>query len=180
MNDHVTSTVTVNGAARTMTLPARTSLADALRDTLGLTGTRLGCEHGVCGACTVLLDGRPVRSCLTLAATCDGHEVRTVEGLSGRTAEALRGSFSAEHGLQCGFCTAGMLVTAYDVVERRRGLASGAELTAEDVRGELAGNLCRCTGYIGIVRAIVRAARLVSSDLSASISGSPTTKAGSQ
>ncbi|NMH96873.1 (2Fe-2S)-binding protein [Pseudonocardia acidicola] len=163
MNDNITSTVTVNGAGRTMTLPARTSLADALRDTLGLTGTRLGCEHGVCGACTVLVDDRPVRSCLTLAAACDGHEVRTVEGLSGPVAEALREAFRAEHGLQCGFCTAGMLITAYDVIERH-GPAPRAELTAEDVRGELAGNLCRCTGYIGIVRAVVRAARSVGSD----------------
>lgn len=158
MSDRVTSSVRVNGVPRTWTLPARTSLADALRDSLGLTGTRLGCEHGVCGACTVVLDGRPSRSCLTLAAACDGGEVRTVEGLEGPTADALRTAFSAEHGLQCGFCTAGMLVTGCDIVERRRELAPGGELSGEVVRGELAGNLCRCTGYVGIVRAIVRTA----------------------
>ncbi|MQA17704.1 MAG: 2Fe-2S iron-sulfur cluster binding domain-containing protein, partial [Pseudonocardiaceae bacterium] len=116
----VTSTVTVNGVPRTVTAPARTSLADVLRETLALTGTRLGCEHGVCGACTMLLDGRPARSCLTLAASCDGRDVRTVEGLDGPVADALREAFAAEHGLQCGFCTAGMLVTGCDVVERHR------------------------------------------------------------
>lgn len=152
----VTSTVTVNGVPRTVTAPARTSLADVLRETLALTGTRLGCEHGVCGACTMLLDGRPARSCLTLAASCDGRDVRTVEGLDGPVADALREAFAAEHGLQCGFCTAGMLVTGCDVVERHR--AKGEELTADTVRTELSGNLCRCTGYVGIVRAVLRAA----------------------
>ncbi|MQA82191.1 MAG: 2Fe-2S iron-sulfur cluster binding domain-containing protein [Streptosporangiales bacterium] len=159
MNGSVTSSVTVNGVPRTWTLPARTSLADALRDSLGLTGTRLGCEHGVCGACTVVIDGRPARSCLTLAAACDGGDVRTVEGLAGRTVDALRTAFSAEHGLQCGFCTSGMLVTGCDIVDRRRELAADGELSGEVVRGELAGNLCRCTGYVGIVRAVVRAAK---------------------
>ena len=157
MSEQVTTTFTVNGSERTVTLPARTSLADALREALRLTGTRLGCEHGVCGACTVLLDGRPARSCLTLAASCEGAEVCTVEGLSGPTADALRESFSSEHGLQCGFCTAGMLVTAHDVIERRDSLSCGA-LDADAVRQELSGNLCRCTGYGGIVRAVLRAA----------------------
>lgn len=161
MNDTITTTFVVNGSPRTVTLPARTSLADALRDAIGLTGTRLGCEQGVCGACTVFLDGRPTRSCLTLVASCEGREVRTVEGLSGPTADALRASFSAEHGLQCGFCTAGMLVTACDVVERRSQLAGDAELSADTVRTELSGNLCRCTGYVGIVRAVLSAAGTV-------------------
>jgi carbon-monoxide dehydrogenase small subunit len=158
MNDHVTTTVTVNGAAENISAPARTSLADALRDRLGLAGTRLGCEHGVCGACTVLVDDRPVRSCLTLVASCEGRSVRTVEGLSGPAADALRTAFRAEHGLQCGFCTAGMLITAHDVVERRSQAGAGGGLTADEVRHELAGNLCRCTGYAGIVRAVLRAA----------------------
>lgn len=178
MSDQITSTFTVNGAGRTVVVPARTSLADALRDGLGLTGTRLGCEHGVCGACTVYLDGRPVRSCLTLAVACEGREVRTIEGLSGPTADALRESFSAEHGLQCGFCTAGMLMTAHDIVERRRELAPDTDLAADDVRAELAGNLCRCTGYAGIVRAVLRAVRALDDDIVSTPSG-PTTKEGS-
>lgn len=157
----VTSTFVVNDRSRTMTLPARTSLADALRETLRLTGTRLGCEHGVCGACTVLLDGRPARSCLTLAASCAGRDVRTVEGLNGPEVDALRSAFSAEHGLQCGFCTAGMLVSSYDIVQRRGQLAEGDGLTADVVRTELSGNLCRCTGYVGIVGAVLRAAEQV-------------------
>lgn len=159
MSHEVTTTLTVNGTARTMSLPARTSLADALREALGLTGTRLGCEHGVCGACTVLLDGRPARSCLTLAASCAGSDVRTVEGLTGPAADALRAAFSAEHALQCGFCTAGMLITAHDIVQRRRQLPE--KLSADVVRTELSGNLCRCTGYVGIVHAILRAAETV-------------------
>lgn len=160
MSHEVTTTLTVNGTARTVSLPARTSLADALREAVGLTGTRLGCEHGVCGACTILLDGRPTRSCLTLVASCAGRDVRTVEGLTGPIADALRAAFSAEHALQCGFCTAGMLVTAYDVVQRR-GRLPGPELSAGIVRTELSGNLCRCTGYVGVVHAILRAVETV-------------------
>ena len=112
-------TLTVNGREVTATVPARTSLADLLREHLHLTGTHLGCEHGVCGACTVFVDGSPQRACLLLAATVDGAEVVTVEGLEGPVADAVRESFSAEHGLQCGFCTPGMLVTACDIVTRR-------------------------------------------------------------
>ena len=144
--------LTVNGTPVQVTVPARTSLADLLREHLHLTGTHLGCEHGVCGACTVLVDGEPVRSCIALAPSCDGAEVVTVEGLQGPTADAVREAFSAEHGLQCGFCTPGMLVTAVDVVERR------PHATADEIRLELCGNLCRCTGYVNIVRAIERAA----------------------
>jgi aerobic carbon-monoxide dehydrogenase small subunit len=144
--------VTVNGTEHWVRVPGRLSLADALRERLHLTGTHLGCEHGVCGACTVLLDGVPVRSCITLAAACDGAEVVTVEGLEGSAADAVREAFSAEHGLQCGFCTPGMLVTAVDIVTR------SPSATADDVRMELGGNLCRCTGYLNIVRAITRAA----------------------
>ena len=141
--------MTVNGQPVCEEAEPRTHLADFLREQLLLTGTHLGCEHGVCGACTVLLDGEPVRSCITLAAECDGHEVRTIEGLDDDVvASALRAAFTAEHGLQCGYCTPGMIVTARDIVIRR------PDLDDDGVRLELAGNLCRCTGYLGIVRAI--------------------------
>lgn len=143
----------VNGEAREATVEDRVSLADCLRDFMGLTGTHLGCEHGVCGACTVLLDGVPVRSCITLAVSCAGRGVVTVEGLEGSITDALRESFSAEHGLQCGFCTPGMLVTCLDLLARSDDLEEG------DVRLALGGNLCRCTGYEGIVRAVLAAQR---------------------
>jgi aerobic carbon-monoxide dehydrogenase small subunit len=145
-------TLTVNGVPRQVTVAARTSLADLLREHLDLTGTHLGCEHGVCGACTVLLDGAPVRACITLAAACDGCDVVTIEGLVGPAAAALREAFSAEHGLQCGFCTPGMLVSCVDLLQRY------PDLSEETARLELSGNLCRCTGYVGIVRALLRAA----------------------
>ena len=146
-----TVTLTVNGKQVTATVEARTHLADFLREQRLLTATHLGCEHGVCGACTILLDGRPVRSCITFAVACEGREVTTLEGLENDPVMAdLREAFSAEHGLQCGFCTPGMLVSARDVVMRKP--------TADDraVRIEMSGNLCRCTGYAGIVRAIRR------------------------
>ena len=143
--------VTVNGRTVREEVEPRTHLADFLRDQLLLTGTHLGCEHGVCGACTVLLDGEPVRGCITLAAECEGREVRTIEGLDDDVvAVALRAAFTAEHGLQCGYCTPGMIVTARDIVIRR------PDLDDDGVRLELAGNLCRCTGYLGVVRAIRR------------------------
>jgi carbon-monoxide dehydrogenase small subunit len=141
----------VNGRACERMVEPRTSLADHLREQLGLTGTHLGCEQGVCGACTVMVDGVPVRSCITLAAACDGRTVRTIEGWDGdATMAALREAFSAEHALQCGYCTPGMLATAHDIVTR---LPDADEAR---IRHELAGNLCRCTGYRGIVRAIQR------------------------
>lgn len=144
----------VNGIAVTADPDPRQNLADLLRDRLRLTGTHLGCEHGVCGACTVLVDGKPVRSCITLAVACDGAEVRTVEGFGDDPVMAVvRDAFHQEHGLQCGFCTPGMLVSARDILLRH---ASPDEAT---VRRELAGNLCRCTGYAGIVNAVLRAAR---------------------
>lgn len=148
----MTTMLTVNGIARTITAEPRTSLADGLRDFLNLTGTHLGCEHGVCGACTVLLDGRPARSCTTLLAACEGRDVTTVEGLRGPAVDALREAFSAEHGLQCGFCTPGMLVTATDILDRH------PDIDSAGAARELCGNLCRCTGYVGIVRAVCRAA----------------------
>lgn len=145
-----TISLTVNDEAVTATVEPRTSLADFLRDNLHLKGTHLGCEQGACGACTVHLDGRPVRSCITFAVSCDGAEIRSVEGLDDPVAQSLRQAFSEEHALQCGYCTPGMLMTARDIVKR---------LDAPDtdeIRRELAGCICRCTGYRGIVRAIAR------------------------
>lgn len=145
-------TLTVNGRERTAVVEPRTSLADCLRDNLSLTGTHIGCEHGVCGACTVLLDNTTVRACITLAASAAGRDVTTIEGLSGPRVDALREAFSAEHGLQCGFCTPGMIIAAIDLLTRK------PRVTVDDIRHEMSGNLCRCTGYAGIVRAILRAA----------------------
>ncbi len=142
-------TLTVNGREVTAEVADRTHLGDFLRDGLGLTGTHLACEHGVCGACNVLLDGRPVRACLQLTLACDGAEVTTIEGHGADgVMAALRAAFTKHHGLQCGYCTPGMLVTARDIVLR---LADADEAR---IRLELAGNLCRCTGYAGIVAAI--------------------------
>ncbi|CAN5392039.1 2Fe-2S iron-sulfur cluster-binding protein [soil metagenome] len=141
--------VTVNNRAAHAHVAPRTSLADFLRDDLDLTGTHLGCEHGVCGACTVLLDGVPARSCITFAVTCDGAEIITVEGLDDdEIASELRAAFTREHALQCGYCTPGMLVSARDLVKRL------AEPDEHRIRVGLSGNLCRCTGYVGIVRAV--------------------------
>ncbi|MEE4598890.1 (2Fe-2S)-binding protein [Streptomyces sp. DSM 41524] len=138
----------INHRTSKVTFPARTTLADLLRDQLDLTGTHLGCEQGVCGACTVLVDDLPVRACLTLAAACEGAEVVTVEALDGPDADVLRANFAREGALQCGFCTPGMLLTGCDLVRRRE------HLTCEEVQVAMAGNICRCTGYNGIVRAI--------------------------
>ncbi len=141
----------VNGRAVAAEVEPRTHLADFLRDHLLLTATHTGCEHGVCGACTVLIDGAPARACIHFAVGCDGLEVRTVEGLADDAVAArLRHAFKAEHALQCGYCTPGMLVTARDIVHRL------PDADDDRVRLELAGNLCRCTGYAGIVRAIRR------------------------
>jgi carbon-monoxide dehydrogenase small subunit len=150
--------IVVNGTPVEQSVEPRLSLADLLRDRLGLTGTHLGCEHGVCGACSVLLDGRSVRACLTLAVQADGCQVTTIEGLAAGypTARRLAAELSARHGLQCGFCTAGFLVSATELLDER---AAGAELTDRDVRSALSGNLCRCTGYQGIIEAVRRAAR---------------------
>lgn len=145
-------TLSVNGRGRSVTVPPRTMLSDTLRDHLGLTGTHVGCEHGVCGACTVMVDGEPIRSCITLAAACDKAEIVTIEGLDGAGAEVLKAAFAVDHGLQCGFCTPGMLMSALDLLKR---CPDPDEAT---IREEMGGNLCRCTGYVGIVRAIQRAA----------------------
>jgi carbon-monoxide dehydrogenase small subunit len=144
-------TLNVNGRELTHSVQPRTHLADFLREQLNLTGTHLRCEQGACGACTLLIDGQPARSCITYAAMCDGASVRTIEGLEDDGVMAmLRTAFSQEHGLQCGFCTPGMLMTARDIVLRV------PDATAERVRLELSGNLCRCTGYVNIVKAIMR------------------------
>jgi aerobic carbon-monoxide dehydrogenase small subunit len=148
LNETVDVTLVVNGDAWQGALQPRLSLADFLRDVLNLTGTHLGCEHGVCGACTVLVDDQPQRACLSLAVGMSGRHVTTVEGLSGEVVEALRAAFSEHHALQCGFCTPGMLVTASDMIARG---VCGSE---DRVRQELAGNICRCTGYQGLVTAI--------------------------
>jgi carbon-monoxide dehydrogenase small subunit len=141
--------LTVNGRTISARAEPRTNLADFLRDGLDLTGTHLGCEHGVCGACTILLDGEPARACLTFAVACEGSDVETIEGLDhDEIAAELRAAFTREHALQCGYCTPGMLITARDLVIR---LPNADE---RRVRLGLAGNLCRCTGYVGIVRAV--------------------------
>jgi aerobic carbon-monoxide dehydrogenase small subunit len=144
-------TLTVNGAEVTAEVESRTHLADFLREDRLLTGTHLGCEHGVCGACTLLIDGAPARSCIAYTVACEGADVRTIEGLEDDPVIVrLRAAFTAEHALQCGYCTPGMLVTARDIVQRL------PDADEAKVRLELAGNLCRCTGYAGIVRAIRR------------------------
>ncbi|KQP37988.1 (2Fe-2S)-binding protein [Pseudorhodoferax sp. Leaf274] len=144
----------VNGRRHTLELEPRTHLADALREHCGLTATHLGCEHGVCGACTVEVDGAPQRSCLQSAVRFVGRSVRTLEAFDDDAVMAqLRAAFSAEHALQCGYCTPGMLMTARDIVLR---LPQADEAR---IREELAGNLCRCTGYQGIVLAIQRVLR---------------------
>ena len=143
--------LTVNGKSVQADVEPRTHLADFLRESQGLTGTNLGCEHGVCGACTLEIDGAPSRSCIAFAAACDGAAVRTIEGFDDDPVmEQLRAAFTAEHALQCGYCTPGMLITARDIVTR---LPDADEAR---IRKELSGNLCRCTGYMGIVRAIQR------------------------
>jgi carbon-monoxide dehydrogenase small subunit len=143
----------VNGRPVTDDVPARLSLADFLRERRNLTGTHLGCEHGVCGACTVLIDGEPARACLAFAVACDEREVRSIEGFADDAImAALRDAFHQHHGLQCGFCTPAMLITARDIIRRKR---AGSR---EQIRKELAGNICRCTGYTNIVTAIAAAA----------------------
>jgi CO/xanthine dehydrogenase FAD-binding subunit/aerobic-type carbon monoxide dehydrogenase small subunit (CoxS/CutS family) len=151
--------VKINGRGYSGEVEGRTLLSDFIRHQAGLTGTHVGCEHGVCGACTVQLDGEPVRSCLMLAVQAAGRSITTVEGLAGPDGELseLQRAFSAHHALQCGFCTSGFLISA-DALLRARGDRAG-ELTESEVRAELAGNLCRCTGYQGIVAAVLSVAR---------------------
>ena len=147
--------VTVNGKHHEATVPVRVTLADFLRHQLGLTGTHLGCEHGVCGACTILLDGYSARSCLMLAVQADGHEIMTVEGIAtdAKTLHPLQEAFHEHHGLQCGFCTPGILTTLIEL------LRDNPDPTEEDIRIGISGNLCRCTGYQNIVTAALDAAK---------------------
>src|ERR1700741_2714453 len=147
--------VTVNGKAHARIVESRLTLADYLRHELGLTGTHLGCEHGVCGACTILFDGRSARSCLMLAVQADGHELLTVEGIAPSPTElhVIQQAFHEHHGLQCGFCTPGMLTTLLEF------LRDNSAPTEQEVRIALSGNLCRCTGYQGIVNAALDAAK---------------------
>jgi aerobic carbon-monoxide dehydrogenase small subunit len=147
--------VTVNGRKYQANIEPRLLLSDFLRDTIGLTGTHVGCEHGVCGACTILVNGDSIRSCLTLAVRADGMDIVTVEGLGTPDhLNALQNEFREKHGLQCGFCTPGMLMTAIDLLKKYP-LASD-----EEIREGLSGNLCRCTGYHNIVAAIRSAVSL--------------------
>jgi carbon-monoxide dehydrogenase small subunit len=147
--------VTVNGKRYEETVPVRLTLADFLRHQLGLTGTHLGCEHGVCGACTILLDGFSARSCLMLAVQADGHEILTVEGIApdANTLHPLQQAFHDNHGLQCGFCTPGILTTLIEL------LRDNPDPTEEDIRIGISGNLCRCTGYQNIVISALDAAK---------------------
>jgi len=145
--------LTVNGRPVERAVDARRSLADFLREDLRLTGTHVGCEHGVCGACTVLLDGESARACLLLAVQCEGAAITTIEGLTPADGPSpLQAAFHACHALQCGFCTPGMIVTAHEL------LAANPRPSAEQIREAIAANLCMCTGYVNIVRAIAQAA----------------------
>ncbi len=149
MSDH-TIRLTVNGRPREGRAEARLTLVDFLRETLGLTGTHVGCEHGVCGACSVLLDGQPVRACLIYAVQADGHEITTVEGLEAADGAItpLQDAFWDNHALQCGYCTPGMLIAAHALLEQN------PDPSDEDIRAAIGGNLCRCTGYQQIVEAV--------------------------
>ncbi|RLB36310.1 MAG: (2Fe-2S)-binding protein [Deltaproteobacteria bacterium] len=146
-------TVTVNGAKEHLTVPSNMTLLQMLRDKLGLTGTKNGCSAGECGACTVLVDGEPVNSCLMLAVEADGHQVTTVEGLAhDDQLSALQEAFVEHNAVQCGFCTPGMLISAHALLER------DPHPTEQEVREALVGNLCRCTGYLRIIEAVQAAA----------------------
>jgi len=146
---------TVNGSRERIDVEPRRTLADALRDDLGLTGTHLGCEQGVCGACTVLLDGEPIRACLMLAVQADGFSLTTVEGLARESLHPLQQAFADCHGLQCGFCTPGFLISALHL------LTESPDPSREEIRAGLSGNICRCTGYAGIVDAVRQAAVVI-------------------
>jgi aerobic-type carbon monoxide dehydrogenase small subunit (CoxS/CutS family) len=144
--------ITINGVKKALNLSSRMTLADALRDVVRLTGTHVGCEHGVCGSCTVIVDGLAVRSCLMLAVQADGSEITTVEGLTDRgELSALQASFRKHHAVQCGFCTPGILTTMHALLKEE------PDADEERIREVLSGNLCRCTGYVQIVEAVMDA-----------------------
>jgi len=156
MSELVEVVLDVNDAGRSAGCEPRTTLADFLRGHLGLTGTHLGCEHGVCGACTVLLDGRSVRSCLMLAVQATGHRVTTIEGIGSiERPHAVQRAFSEKHGLQCGFCTPGFILSTIEY------LRDHPTPTQQSMQTELSGNICRCTGYVKIFAAVERAAELM-------------------
>jgi carbon-monoxide dehydrogenase small subunit len=153
MSEKASITLSVNGQDYSLQVEPRRTLVDAIREDCGQTGTHIGCEHGVCGACTVIVDGEPVRSCLMFAVQADGKAIRTVEGLSdGDTLHPLQRAFMEHHGLQCGFCTPGFLMLAAGVLEREPGISD------EDLLDVLSSNLCRCTGYQNIIKAVRAAA----------------------
>ena len=152
-SDRIALDINVNGEKVSGVAESRTLLSDFLRHAVGMTGVHVGCEHGVCGACTILLDGRPVRSCLMFAVQAKRHEITTIEGLArGNEMHPVQAAFRKHHGLQCGFCTPGMVLTAVDLLRRN------PDQTEESVRAGISGNLCRCTGYEGIVHAVLDAA----------------------
>ena len=161
MSDHVIK-LTVNGRAREGRAEARLTLVDFLRDELNLTSTHIGCEHGVCGACSVILDGRPVRSCLMYAVQADGADITTVEGLEGEDAalSPLQDAFWENHAMQCGYCTPGMLIAAHALLQEN------PDPDEDAIREAIGGNLCRCTGYQQIVEAVQMAAQKMASDKS--------------
>ncbi len=153
MSDKREITLTVNGKRCTASAEPRRSLVDFLRYDLGLTGTHVGCEHGVCGACTILVNGQSVRSCLTFAVQADGADLTTIEGLStGRDLHPIQQAFKDKHGLQCGFCTPAMILTTLEL------LRDNPEPSEDEIRVGLSGNLCMCTGYVNIIRAVKLAA----------------------
>jgi len=156
MKDRHAIELQVNGEAREGLVDARRTLADFLRDDLGLTGTHLGCEHGACGACTVRVNGTTVRACLMFAVQADGCRISTIEGLADRgRLHPIQRAFAEEHGLQCGFCTPGFLMSTAELLEEN------PDPSPEEIREALSGNICRCTGYQGIIRAVQSAARKI-------------------
>ncbi len=159
MAEMMSVVLNVNGAGRSVSVEPRKTLADAIREDLGLTGTHLGCEHGVCGACTVLMDGEVVRSCLMLAVQAGGAEITTIEGIgAGDDLHPMQRAFSEYHGLQCGFCTPGMILAGIDVVSRN------PDPSPQEIREEMGGNICRCTGYQKIVESVQAAAAIMSTE----------------
>jgi carbon-monoxide dehydrogenase small subunit len=153
MSDRTSITLTINGRDHAISVEPRRTLADAIRENCGLTGTHIGCEHGICGACTVIVDGAPVRSCLMFAVQADGKTIRTVEGLAkGDTLHPMQQAFMDNHALQCGFCTPGFLMLAVGVLERE------PDISDEGLLDVLSSNLCRCTGYQNIIKAVRAAA----------------------
>lgn len=153
MSDKKDITLNINGRAHSVSVEPRRTLADVIREDCGQTGTHLGCEHGICGACTIIVDGAPVRSCLMFGIQADGTEIRTVEGLAdGDELHPLQRAFTENHALQCGYCTPGFLMLATSVLERE------PDISDDDLLDALASNLCRCTGYVNIIKAVRQAA----------------------